>query len=190
MTTSKTVSSNPTSRRDSAHRHNENETAETSTEPTWTLDQAKDLYGIQRWGLGYFGISASGNATVQAPTPAGAKTIEFSEILDGLKQRGLDMPVMLRFENLVDDRITQLHQGFASAIAQTNYESEYRGVFPIKVNQLIEVVEEIMEGGKPFGMGLEVGSKPELFAAMSLQDSPGSRWFAMATKTVGISTWH
>ncbi len=174
MTTSKPVFPNPTSRRDSARSHIENETAETSTEPTWTLDQAKELYGIHRWGLDYFGISASGNATVQAPTPAGVKTIEFSEILDGLKQRGLGMPVMLRFENLVDDRITQLHQGFASAIAKTNYQSEYRGVFPIKVNQQSHVIAEITRFGERFNYGLEAGSKAELLIALATLPSPES----------------
>lgn len=174
MTTPKPVFPNETLRRDSAHRRTEKKTDETFADPNWTLDQARDLYGIQRWGLDYFGISASGNATVQAPTPAGVKTIEFSEILEGLKQRGLDMPVMLRFENLVDDRITQLHQGFASAIAQTNYQSEYRGVFPIKVNQQSHVIAEIARFGERFNYGLEAGSKAELLIALATLPSPES----------------
>lgn len=174
MTTSEPALPNETSRRDPAHNRTEKKIDEPFTNPSWTLDQARDLYGIQRWGLGYFGISASGSATVQAPTPEGVKTIEFSEILDGLKQRGLNMPVMLRFENLVDDRITQLHEGFASAIAQTNYESQYRGVFPIKVNQQSHVIAEIARFGERFNYGLEAGSKAELLIALATLPSPES----------------
>jgi arginine decarboxylase len=174
LTTSEPAFPNETSRRDPAHNRTEKKIDEPFTNPSWTLDQARDLYGIQRWGLGYFGISASGNATVQAPTPEGVKTIEFSEILDGLKQRGLNMPVMLRFENLVDDRITQLHEGFASAIAQTNYESQYRGVFPIKVNQQSHVIAEIARFGERFNYGLEAGSKAELLIALATLPSPES----------------
>ena len=174
MTTSEPALPNETSRRDPAHNRTEKKIDEPFTNPSWTLDQARDLYGIQRWGLGYFGISASGSATVQAPTPEGVKTVEFSEILDGLKQRGLNMPVMLRFENLVDDRITQLHEGFASAIAQTNYESQYRGVFPIKVNQQSHVIAEIARFGERFNYGLEAGSKAELLIALATLPSPES----------------
>jgi len=174
LTTSEPALPNETSRRDPAHNRTEKKIDEPFTNPSWTLDQARDLYGIQRWGLGYFGISASGSATVQAPTPEGVKTVEFSEILDGLKQRGLNMPVMLRFENLVDDRITQLHEGFASAIAQTNYESQYRGVFPIKVNQQSHVIAEIARFGERFNYGLEAGSKAELLIALATLPSPES----------------
>lgn len=117
--------------------------------------------------MDYFGISESGNLTVKAPTNQGVRTIEFSEILDGLKQRGLDMPVMLRLENLVDDRITKLNETFAKAIAETNYNGEYRGVFPIKVNQQNHVIAEIARFGKRFNHGLEAGSKAELLIAIS-----------------------
>ncbi len=115
----------------------------------------------------YFGISDSGNLTVKAPTTNGVQTVEFSEILSGLKQRGLDMPVMLRLENLVNDRITELNETFADAIKETQYRGEYRGVFPIKVNQQSHVVAEIARFGERFDHGLEVGSKAELLIAMS-----------------------
>ncbi len=140
----------------------------------WTIDDARELYGIQRWGMGYFGISEQGNATVEAPTINGVKTIDFSEILDGLKQRGLDMPVMLRLENLLDDRITQLNEGFASAIRETNYHGEYRAVFPIKVNQQNHVIAEIARFGERFNHGLEAGSKAELLIALSTLPSNDS----------------
>jgi len=140
----------------------------------WTIADAGEIYGIQRWGMGYFGISEQGNATVNAPTTAGVKTIEFSDILDGLKQRGLEMPVMLRLENLLDDRITQLNEGFASAIQETNYQGEYRAVFPIKVNQQSHVIAEITRFGERFNHGLEAGSKAELLIALSTLPSNDS----------------
>jgi len=119
----------------------------------------------------YFGVSESGNLTVKAPTANGVQTIEFSDILRGLKQRGLDMPVMLRLENLVNDRITELNETFAEAINETEYRGEYRGVFPIKVNQQSHVVAEIARFGERFNHGLEVGSKAELLIAMSTLSS-------------------
>jgi len=124
--------------------------------------------------MDYFSISESGNLTVKAPTANGEQTIEFSEILSGLKQRGLDMPVMLRLENLVDDRITQLNETFNQAIKETEYRGKYQGVFPIKVNQQSHVVAEIARFGERFNHGFEVGSKAELLIAMSTLSSVNS----------------
>ena len=121
--------------------------------------------------MDYFSISESGNLTVTAPTSSGQKTIEFSEIINGLRQRGLDMPVMLRLENLVDDRITELNETFAQAIKETEYQGRYQGVYPIKVNQQSHVVDEIARFGERFNHGLEVGSKAELLIAMSTLNS-------------------
>lgn len=131
------------------------------------IRQNADLYGIDRWGAGYFGISESGNVMVQAPTSQGPKSIELTEIIHGLKQRGLDMPVMLRVENLLDDRVSHLNQTFREAIREANYQGRYRGVFPIKVNQQSHVIAEIARVGERFGHGLEAGSKAELLIAMS-----------------------
>ncbi len=126
-----------------------------------------DLYGIDRWGHGYFGISEQGCVEVKAPTAQGEKSIELIEIINGLRQRGLDMPVMLRVENLLDDRVSKLNEAFRSAIREANYQGTYRGVFPIKVNQQSHVIAEIARVGERFGHGLEAGSKAELLIAMS-----------------------
>lgn len=134
---------------------------------SWTTVDAVQHYGIDRWGLNYFGVADSGNLTVEAPTIEGIKQIEFSAILQGLKQRELEMPVMLRLENLVNDRITQLNETFGNAIKETNYKGEYRSVFPIKVNQQSHVIAEIARFGERFKHGLEAGSKAELLIAMS-----------------------
>jgi arginine decarboxylase len=138
-----------------------------SANSEWSINDATSIYGIERWGLGYFGVAPSGSMTVNAPTGSGVQTIEFSEILDGLKKRGLDMPVMLRLENLVDHRISQLNESFAEAIKTSQYTGEYRGVFPIKVNQQSHVIAEIARFGQRFKHGLEAGSKAELLIAMS-----------------------
>ncbi len=134
----------------------------------------RDLYGIDRWGHRYFDISERGNVVVKAPTRQGLQVVELMEIVDGLKARGLDMPVMLRFENLLDDRVVELNTAFRQAIEACGYRNEYRGVFPIKVNQQQHVIAEIAKAGARFGHGLEAGSKAELLIAMaslSNQDS-------------------
>ncbi len=128
---------------------------------------AEDLYGIGRWGCGYFGISPNGNVVVHAPTAAGHTSIELMQIVDGLRARGLDMPVLLRLGNLVDDRIHQLNQAFQKAIEEVGYRSPYRGVFPIKVNQQRHVIAEMARAGAANGHGFEAGSKAELLIALS-----------------------
>ncbi|MCL4168211.1 UNVERIFIED_CONTAM: hypothetical protein GTU68_038520, partial [Idotea baltica] len=118
--------------------------------------------------MGYFDIAENGNAVYLAPNPHGdANPVEFSQIINGLRQRGLDMPVMLRLEGVVNDRISQLNLAFQSAIKSCGYQSEYRGVFPIKVNQQSHVIDQIARFGEQFGHGLEAGSKAELLIAMS-----------------------
>ena len=137
----------------------------------WTSASSTELYGLARWGLGYFGIAENGNLTFKLGTAAGARTIEATEILAGLKQRGLQMPVMLRLENVVDDRIEKLNQSFATAIAAADYQNVYRGVFPIKVNQQAHIIDSIARFGKKHSHGFEVGSKAELLVAMSHLES-------------------
>jgi arginine decarboxylase len=134
---------------------------------TWTTQDAIELYGIDCWGKDHFSVSDRGDVTFKLNAGAAKTPIEVSEILEGLKQRGLTMPVMLRLENFVDDRITQLNNSFASAIETTGYQNVYRGVFPIKVNQQSHIIEEIARHGEQFSHGFEAGSKAELLIAMS-----------------------
>ncbi|MEL7498060.1 MAG: biosynthetic arginine decarboxylase [Planctomycetota bacterium] len=134
---------------------------------SWTTADANELYGVNRWGMGYFDVASNGNATYLAPGPDVKHAVEFSKIIDGLRQRGLDMPVMLRLENVVNDRISTLNKAFQSAIQTCEYQSSYRGVFPIKVNQQAHVIDKITRFGEQFGHGLEAGSKAELLIAMS-----------------------
>jgi len=134
---------------------------------TWSINEARETYGVRRWGNDYFEIDESGRVIVNAPTAQGIQSVPLTDIIEGLQERNLETPVMLRLENLVQDRVVQLNKAFASAISECKYRSDYRGVYPIKVNQQCHVVDSITETGKAFGHGLEAGSKAELLIAMA-----------------------
>jgi len=133
----------------------------------WNAARAADLYGIEYWGAGHFQVSADGLVQVTAETGGGRGTINLLDIVDGLSERGLPMPVLLRIENLLDARIAEINESFARAIAQSGYRGRYRGVFPIKVNQQSQIIEEVASFGARFGHGLEAGSKAELLIALA-----------------------
>lgn len=137
----------------------------------WTIDDAYDTYNIDRWGLGYFGINPSGNVYI-CPTKDEGVCIDMMEVIEDAQERGLRFPLVLRFQDLLRDRVVTLNKAFADAIKESNYKGLYRGVFPIKVNQLREVVEEIEDAGRDYHYGLEAGSKPELFAALATHMNP------------------
>ena len=139
----------------------------------WDIQSAISLYNVDRWGLGYFTVNETGNIAV-TPTLDPKASIDVVELLEEAKERGLQFPMVLRFQDLLRHRVETLNGAFDSAIREAGYSSDYRGVFPIKVNQLREVVEEIMDAGKPFHFGLEAGSKPELTAALAMHSDPES----------------
>ncbi len=134
---------------------------------TWTPDDSAALYGVRQWGAGYFDLAASGEVTVKVRFPSGEVAVSLMEIVSGIEQRGYAMPVLLRIENLLDAQICLLNDTFRTAIAAAGYGGEYRGVFPIKVNQQCQVIEEIAHFGARYGHGLEAGSKAELILALS-----------------------
>lgn len=135
---------------------------------SWSAKQSAELYGINEWGSGYFGVSSDGNVEVKATGENGEVAVPLTDIVEGLSQRGLEMPVLLRIENLVDSRLSIINESFAQAIAATGYRGQYRGAFPIKVNQQSHIVEEIARFGERYNHGLEAGSKAELMIAMSV----------------------
>src|SRR5438445_8634620 len=139
----------------------------------WDAQQARNLYSIQRWGAEYFDINENGRVVAKPLKDAGA-AVDITDVIEEAKARGLKFPVLIRFQDILRHRVESINLAFRSAIAEFNYQGKYRGVFPIKVNQLREVVEEILDAGKPFDFGLEVGSKPELFAGLALQNQMGS----------------
>jgi len=138
----------------------------------WTPDDSAALYGIRDWGAGYFDLDANGDVTVGVTFPSGKRVnIPLPTIVAGAKQRGNALPLLLRIENLLDDRIALLNDSFRSAIQSAGYRGDYRGVFPVKVNQQCQVIEEISRFGARYGHGLEAGSKAELVLALAaLQD--------------------
>ena len=147
-----------------------------SSEPAsehWDVQQARNLYNVHRWGADYFDISDAGRVIAKPLRDAGA-SVDITDVIEEAKARGLKFPVLIRFQDILRHRVEQINLAFRTAISEFNYQGRYRGVFPIKVNQLREVVEEILDAGKPYDFGLEVGSKPELFAGLALQSQMGS----------------
>ena len=133
----------------------------------WSVEDSTELYGIRNWGAGYFGISPAGDVEIYPQGQGRGPAVSVPEVIRGMKERGYDMPVLLRIENILDSQISMLHESFRKAIASLGYTGEYRGVFPIKVNQQQHTVEKITQFGAPYHHGLEVGSKAELIAAIS-----------------------
>ncbi|MDD5758872.1 MAG: biosynthetic arginine decarboxylase, partial [Desulfobulbaceae bacterium] len=135
----------------------------------WDIEKARELYGISRWGLRYFDINEQGQVTV-SPLKEEGGTIAIMDVIEEAVSQKLHFPLLIRFQDLLRNRVERINQAFALAIEEFSYKSFYRGVYPIKVNQLREVVEEIVDAGRAFHYGLEVGSKPELFAGLAFHE--------------------
>ncbi|MBC8096020.1 MAG: biosynthetic arginine decarboxylase, partial [Akkermansiaceae bacterium] len=142
------------------------------TTPPWNIDAARNLYNIQRWGAQYFDINNDGHVVATPLQDAGA-SVDLTDVIEEARGRGLKFPLLIRFQDILRHRVEAINKAFLNSISEFNFQGKYRGVFPIKVNQLREVVEEILDAGKPFDFGLEVGSKPELFAGLALQNQMG-----------------
>ncbi len=140
---------------------------------SWDIQAARNLYNINRWGAKYFDINEAGHVVAMPQREAGA-AVDLTDVIEEAKARSLKFPLLIRFQDILRNRVEALNQAFRAAMTEFNYQGSYRGVFPIKVNQLREVVEELLDAGKPYQLGLEVGSKPELFAGLALQNQPGS----------------
>ena len=139
----------------------------------WEIQNARNLYNVHRWGAKYYDISEGGRVIARPLQDSGA-SVDLTDVIEEAKARGLKFPVLIRFQDILRHRVESINVAFRNSITEFNYQGRYRGVFPIKVNQLREVVEEILDAGKPFNFGLEVGSKPELFACLALQSQLGS----------------
>jgi arginine decarboxylase len=133
----------------------------------WTIADAGELYEIGRWGKGYFSIDKSGHVLVH-PTKEPARAIDLKQLVDHLQLRGIGLPILVRFRDILRHRLSDIYQAFQSAITQHQYEGKYICVYPIKVNQQRQVVEEVVDFGRPYGFGLEAGSKPELLAVAAV----------------------
>ena len=135
----------------------------------WTIDDAEDVYRINRWGDGYFGIGEDGKLLALPDVEKREVPIALQDVVDELLEQGVQFPVVMRFHDILRNRVRQLNEAFAGAIKDAGYQAPYRGVYPIKVNQIREVVDEIVDEGRAFHYGLEAGSKPELMAVLSYE---------------------
>lgn len=138
----------------------------------WTVQQSTDLYGIRNWSSGFFDVNTSGEVVVKLQNGNGTVDVSLMEVIAGLKERGLAMPVLLRFRDILDRTIQRINESFAEAIATCAYQGVYRGVYPIKVNQQQQVIEEIAAFGRRYHHGLEAGSKAELLIALAYMQDP------------------
>src|SRR5688572_7797324 len=138
----------------------------------WSVEDSEQIYSTGSWGSGYFGINAAGHVVCR-PSRGNEREIDLYEVVRELEARDLTAPMVLRFSDILRDRLRSLHDAFASAIAENDYKNRYAAVFPIKVNQQRLVVEEVYRGSADLGFGLEAGSKPELLAVMAMTgDAP------------------
>jgi arginine decarboxylase len=135
--------------------------------PGWSLDDARELYQIEAWGRGFFGINEAGHVTVR-PGCTVDREIDLFDVVQGLRERDLHAPLLIRFSDILVARLKELQAAFAGAMRENDYTGRYTAVYPIKVNQQRPVVEEVMQHGPATDFGLEVGSKPELLAVMAL----------------------
>ena len=137
----------------------------------WTIDEAREHYNIKGWGAGYFDINSKGNIVVH-PDQKSTHYIDLKELVDDIQSKGYSLPVLIRFSDILKASIANLANSFQNSIDEYGFEGQYHGVYPIKVNQQRQVVEEIVKFGQPFNIGLEAGSKPELHAILAILDNP------------------
>jgi arginine decarboxylase len=149
----------------------------------WTTNDSAALYNVNGWSSGYFRINEGGRVEVTPNGPDG-KGIDLYELVLDLERRGLGLPILMRFSDVLHSRVQALFGCFNTAIKEYGYQARYRGVYPIKVNQQHQVVEELVRFGKPLGLGLEAGSKPELLVGLALLDNPESLFILNGYKDV------
>ncbi len=133
----------------------------------WTITDAKEAYDISRWGNGYFGINELGHVTVH-PDKNPERAIDLKQLVDQLQLRSIDLPILIRFAEILKHRLGEMSAVFQNAIQEHKYQGNYCCVYPIKVNQQRQVVEEVIQFGKPYKFGVEAGSKPELLAVIAM----------------------
>ena len=136
----------------------------------WTVTDAAEHYEIDRWGKNFFSIGPNGHVRVHA-TKDTDRAIDLKQLVDHLQLRGIGLPILIRFRDLLRQRLADIHSAFQTAIQSNSYEGKYFCVYPIKVNQQRQVVEEVLDFGRPYEFGLEAGSKPELLAVVAMTDN-------------------
>ncbi len=140
----------------------------------WTIEDAENTYHVKRWSDGYFHINENGHVSASPEKDPNGMVIDLQHVVEAIKQTGLELPAVVRFHDILRTQVEQLNETFAEVIDEVGYNNRYMGVFPIKVNQMREVVEEILEAGEPYDYGLEAGSKAELLAALAYNSNPNA----------------
>ncbi|WJG09227.1 biosynthetic arginine decarboxylase [Aliiglaciecola sp. LCG003] len=143
-----------------------------SNSDTWSIDDAEKLYGVKRWGGGYFEIGPNGNLHVTPDVNNEKMRIDIKDVIDEIQQEGIQFPIVLRFHDILRSQVALLNETFIKTIKDADYQGSYRGVYPVKVNQMREVVEEIVDAGQPYNYGLEAGSKAELLTVLAYNTDP------------------
>jgi arginine decarboxylase len=136
----------------------------------WSTAEAAELYDVAAWGKGYFSVGTNGHLQVH-PTKDNTRSIDLMELVEKLELRGISLPILIRFADILKHRLGEMSDAFQNAITEHNYKGTYSCVYPIKVNQQRQVVEEVFQFGRPYGFGLEAGSKPELLAVLAIADN-------------------
>ncbi|MBU3004783.1 biosynthetic arginine decarboxylase [Paraglaciecola arctica] len=140
----------------------------------WTIDDSENIYRVKRWGDGYFEIGQNGNLQITPDPSNTSMRIDFKAVIDEIKQEGIQFPLVVRFHDILRSQVALLNQTFQDILKEAQYDGGYMGVYPVKVNQMREVVEEIVDAGAPFNYGLEAGSKAELLTVMALNTNTDS----------------
>ncbi|MEP1447334.1 MAG: biosynthetic arginine decarboxylase [Paraglaciecola sp.] len=140
----------------------------------WTIDDSENIYRVKRWGDGYFEIGQNGNLQITPDPSNTSMRIDFKAVIDEIKQEGIQFPLVVRFHDILRSQVALLNQTFQDILKEAEYDGGYMGVYPVKVNQMREVVEEIVDAGAPFNYGLEAGSKAELLTVMALNTNTDS----------------
>ncbi len=144
-----------------------------TTAKKWTIADSIETYQVRTWGSPYFGVNDLGNVVVH-PAGDGTGKADLRDLVDEIRKRGIEPPLLLRFTDVLQQRVKEINESFARAIREAEYTGQYRGVYPIKVNQVANVVTSVIEAGRPYHYGLEAGSKPELLAVIALSEDPES----------------
>jgi len=140
----------------------------------WTTEAADEVYQISRWGEGYFAINQTGDMCVLPQKNPNGPRINMMEVIEEMKLKKLAFPAVIRFHDILRSQVTNINKTFRAVIEEARFNGQYTGVYPIKVNQMREVVDEIVDAGAPFNYGLEAGSKPELIAALAMNTNQNS----------------
>lgn len=145
-----------------------------NTKSTWTIEDSDETYSISRWGDGYFGVNEKGNLCVLPNKTMNGPCIDIADVMEEMKAKGIQFPAVIRFHDILRSQVTLLNKTFLKTIEEAKFKGTYFGVYPIKVNQMREVVDEVMDAGSPFNYGLEAGSKAELLAVLAMNSNPHS----------------